>query len=124
MTVKESKLVHGLFLSESEGGGHIKNLFLRDHKKRFLLLVAHQDAFVNLKNLQININVGRLSFGSKESLFNKLGVFERCSLGVGRDVTRVRHDAMGVAVASWRAGSSLPHRTQVPWPAVDHASAS
>src|SRR6056300_715780 len=75
MTVKESKLVQGLFLSESEGGGHIKNLFLRDHKKRFLLLVAHQDAFVNLKNLQININVGRLSFGSKESLFNKLGVF-------------------------------------------------
>jgi len=40
-----------------------------------LLLVAHQDAFVNLKKLQININVGRLSFGSKESLFNKLGVF-------------------------------------------------
>ena len=33
---------------------------------------------------------------------------ERCCLG--RDVTRVRHDAMGVV--SWRAGSSLPLRYQ------------
>ena len=75
MTVKESKSVQNLFLSENEGGGHIKNLFLRDHKKNYLLLVAHQDALINLKSLQNNINVGRLSFGSKESLFKMLGVF-------------------------------------------------
>ena len=36
-------------------------------------------------------------------------IFPRCrALLSGRDVTRVRHDAMGVA--SWRAGSSLPLR--------------
>ena len=75
MTVKESKSVQNLFLSENEGGGYIKNLFLRDHKKNYLLLVTHQDALINLKSLQNKINVGRLSFGSKESLFKKLGVF-------------------------------------------------
>ena len=53
-------------------GGHIKNLFLRDHKKNYLLLVAHQDALINLKS---HINVGRLSFDSRESLSKKLGVF-------------------------------------------------
>ena len=75
MTVKESKSFQNLFLSENEGGGYIKNLFLREHKKNYLLLVTHQDALINLKSLQNNINVGRLSFGSKESLFKNLGVF-------------------------------------------------
>ena len=74
MTVEESKSVQDLFLSEEKGGVHIKNLFLRDHKKKYLLLVAHQDALIDLKSFQTNVNVGRLSFGSKESLFKNLGV--------------------------------------------------
>ena len=32
-TVKDSKSVQDIFLSAQKGGGHIKNLFLRDHKK-------------------------------------------------------------------------------------------
>ena len=42
-TVEESKKVQGQFLSSAEGGGHIKNLYLRDSKKRSVLLVAEQD---------------------------------------------------------------------------------
>tara|TARA_B100000795_G_scaffold103032_1_gene75956 strand:- start:238 stop:492 length:255 start_codon:yes stop_codon:yes gene_type:complete len=38
-TVEESKRVQSLFLSSEQGGGHIKNLYLRDHKKRNILLV-------------------------------------------------------------------------------------
>ena len=32
-TVNESKSVQDMFLNAKQGGGHIKNLFLRDHKK-------------------------------------------------------------------------------------------
>ena len=42
-TVEESKKVQGQFLSSEQGGGHIKNLYLRDNKKRNVLLVAEQD---------------------------------------------------------------------------------
>jgi Ala-tRNA(Pro) deacylase len=39
-TVEESKKVQSLFRSSPQGGGHIKNLYLRDHKKRNILLGA------------------------------------------------------------------------------------
>ena len=42
-TVEDSKKVQGQFLSSEQGGGHIKNLYLRDNKKRNVLLVAEQD---------------------------------------------------------------------------------
>ena len=37
-TVEESKKIQGQFLSSEQGGGHIKNLYLRDNKKRNVLL--------------------------------------------------------------------------------------
>ena len=74
-TVNESKSVQDIFLSAEQGGGHIKNLFLRDHKKNNILIVAHQDAFIDLKNLQFKIGAGRLSFGSSNRLMEYLGVF-------------------------------------------------
>ena len=36
-TVKDSKNVQGHFLHRDDGGGHIKNLYLRDHKKNNIL---------------------------------------------------------------------------------------
>ncbi|MBT3938875.1 MAG: prolyl-tRNA synthetase associated domain-containing protein, partial [Pelagibacterales bacterium] len=39
-TVEESKLIQNQFLNTTEGGGHIKNLYLRDHKKNNILIVA------------------------------------------------------------------------------------
>ena len=74
-TVKDSKLVQDMFLNADQGGGHIKNLYLRDHKKNNILLITHQDSLINLKVIQTHMGVGRLSFGSPERLMEHLGVF-------------------------------------------------
>ena len=55
-------------------GFHTKNLFLRDKKKKNYLVVAHEDRIINLTKLTERINSSRLSFGSKERLFEELGV--------------------------------------------------
>ena len=73
-TVEESKKVQGQFLSSEQGGGHIKNLYLRDNKKRNVLLVAEQDRKIDLKTLNTKLGTGRLSFGSAERLMENLGV--------------------------------------------------
>ena len=73
-TVEDSKKIQGQFLSSVEGGGHIKNLYLRDNKKRNVLLVAEQDRQIDLKSLNTKLGTGRLSFGSAERLMENLGV--------------------------------------------------
>ena len=73
-TVADSKKVQGQFLSSEQGGGHIKNLYLRDNKKRNILLVAEQDRQIDLKALHTKLGTGRLSFGSAERLMENLGV--------------------------------------------------
>ena len=73
-TVEESKKVQGQFLSSEQGGGHIKNLYLRDNKKRNVLLVVEQDSQIDLKSLNTKLGTGRLSFGSAERLMENLGV--------------------------------------------------
>ena len=73
-TVADSKKIEGLFLSKNQGAGHIKNLYLRDAKKRNILLVAEQDCDIDLKLLPPLLNTKRLSFGSSERLFANLGV--------------------------------------------------
>ena len=56
-------------------GFHTKNLFLRDKKKKSYLVIAHEDCVVDLTRLPEKIRSSRLSFGSKERLFEELGVF-------------------------------------------------
>ena len=73
-TVEDSKQVQSLFLSSEQGGGHIKNLYLRDHKKRNILLVSEQDKQIDLKSLPAILGTGRLSFGSADRLLENLGV--------------------------------------------------
>ena len=73
-TVEDSKKVQGQFLSSEQGGGHIKNLYFRDNKKRNVLLVAEQDRQIDLKTLNTKLGIGRLSFGSAERLMENLGV--------------------------------------------------
>jgi Ala-tRNA(Pro) deacylase len=73
-TVEESKKVQDQFLSSDDGGGHIKNLYLRDHKKLNILLVAEQDKQIDLKTLNNKLGTGRLSFGSADRLMENLGV--------------------------------------------------
>ena len=57
-TVADSKKVQGQFLSSEQGGGHIKNLYLRDNKKRNVLLVAEQDRQIALKSLNTKLGSG------------------------------------------------------------------
>ena len=56
-------------------GFHTKNLFLRDKNKKSYLVIAHEDSVIDLALLSERIDSSRLSFGSKERLFEELGVF-------------------------------------------------
>lgn len=68
-TVAES-----LELERSLPGGHTKNLFLKDKKDRIFLIVALNDARIDLKTLHKRIGADRLSFGRPELLEEVLGV--------------------------------------------------
>ena len=68
-TVEEAKQHRG----ELEGV-HIKNLFLRNKKKKMWLVVAVEDTPIDLKALGEALDAGRLSFGSPERLAQYLGV--------------------------------------------------
>jgi len=69
-TVAESEA-----LRSAQPGLHSKNLFLKDKKGRYFLVSARSDTQIDLKRLHETIGAsGRLSFGSAEQLFEKLGV--------------------------------------------------
>lgn len=55
-------------------GGHTKNLFVRDKKKRFALVVVTDSRKVDLRSLSDQIGLGRLSFASSDRLTSMLGV--------------------------------------------------
>ena len=69
-TVNEAKKYR-----ENMHGFHTKNLFLRDKKKKSYLVITHEDKVIDLTLLSQRIRSSRLSFGSKERLFEELGVF-------------------------------------------------
>ena len=73
-TVEDSKKHQSQFLNFENGGGHIKNLYLRDHKKNNILIVAEQDCLIDLKKLGTLIFKGRLSFGTSNRLMENLGI--------------------------------------------------
>jgi Ala-tRNA(Pro) deacylase len=68
-TVEESQQRRGKI-----SGGHSKNLFLKDKKGAFFLVVALEDAQIDLKSVQRVIGSARLSFASAEALREILGV--------------------------------------------------
>jgi Ala-tRNA(Pro) deacylase len=56
-------------------GGHTKNLFLRDKKGALFLVVAPEDAVIELRSLHRLLDAsGRFSFGSPDLLREVLGV--------------------------------------------------
>ena len=79
-TVEQSRNLRGQI-----PGGHTKNLFLRDKKYAIYLVVAQEDAEIDLKGLhrQLGAN-GRFSFGSADLMREVLGV----EPGVGHPVRR------------------------------------
>ncbi len=68
-TVEEAR-VHCAHLP----GGHFKNLFLRSKKKHNWLVVLRDDATIDLQQLGEILQGGRLSFASRERLWEHLGV--------------------------------------------------
>lgn len=69
-TVSESQALRGEL-----PGAHIKNLFLRDKKRRYFLVTVSEEREVDLKWLRRAIGAqGTLSFGSPEALSELLGV--------------------------------------------------
>ena len=68
-TVAES-----LEIAEAMPGGHTKNLFLKDKKDRLFLIVALNDARIELKVAHKVLGCDRLSFGKAELLEEVLGV--------------------------------------------------
>ena len=90
-TVADSKQVRDGFLSAEDGGGHIKNLYLRDKKKQNFLVVLPEDADVDLKTLSDKMGAARLSFGSADRLLEHLGVRPGAVTPLAM-VTGVHHD--------------------------------
>ena len=74
-SVKESKVLQNLIFPNNKESVHIKNLYLRDKRKRNYLITCEQDKSIDLKILKEKIKSNRLSFGSPDRLFQHLGVF-------------------------------------------------
>ena len=69
-SVEESRALH-----ENIPGAHTKNLFVKDKKGNYFLLVIEKDAKVDLNRLHPLIDAkSRLSFGKPEKLMEYLGV--------------------------------------------------
>ncbi len=68
-TVEEAQRLRGHIVS-----GHVKNLFLKDKKKRYWLLVALEDTSVDLKVTAALLEAQKFSFASAEELQTILGI--------------------------------------------------
>ena len=69
-TVEQSRALRGTI-----PGGHTKNLFLKDKKGALFLVVALEDATIELKGLHRRLGAsGRFSFGTADLLREVLGV--------------------------------------------------
>ena len=67
-TVEESKRLRG-----DLDGAHVKNLFLRDRKRRYFLLTVREEIPIDLKSLRTRLGAkGGLSFASPERLWEVL----------------------------------------------------
>jgi Ala-tRNA(Pro) deacylase len=69
-TVEQSRALRGTI-----PGGHTKNLFLKDKRGAYYLVVASEDAAIDMKGLHRRLGAkGRFSFGSADALRELLGV--------------------------------------------------
>lgn len=74
-------------------GWHTKNLFVRDKKRRRALVVAEESVKIDLRTLADHIGLGRVSFGSADSLRDMLGVEPGSVTAFGLFNTRVPEGA-------------------------------
>lgn len=73
-TVAEAKTVEAALHIDGETPFRLKNLYLRDKKKRNYLVTLQQDHEIDLKALGATLGVGNLSFGSADRLLQNLGI--------------------------------------------------
>ena len=68
-------VAEGLHIAEKIPGAHSKNLFLRNKRKTYYCLVSIiESKLVDLKKLSQKLGHGGLSFGSPQSLLDKLNI--------------------------------------------------
>jgi len=84
-TVEQSQALRGTI-----PGAHTKNLFLKDKKDTVFLVVAQEDARVDLKTLHRRLGASRFSFGSAALMEELLGVSPGAvtAFGVMNDTAR------------------------------------
>jgi Ala-tRNA(Pro) deacylase len=68
-TVEESRRLRGEI-----SGGHTKNLLLKDKRDQVYLVVALEDAAIDLKRLHVRLGSGRLSFATAETMRALIGI--------------------------------------------------
>ncbi len=73
-TVEDAKAVEDQFMVSGENALRLKNLYLRDKKKRNYLVTLEQSREIDLKALGAELGIGNLSFGSADRLFQNLGI--------------------------------------------------
>ncbi len=73
-TVEDAKAVEHQFIVPGENVLRLKNLYLRDRKKRNYLVTLEQSREIDLKALGAELGVGTLSFGSADRLIQTLGI--------------------------------------------------
>ena len=73
-TVEEAKTVEADLVVPGEVPFRLKNLYLRDRKKRNYLVTLEQDREIDLKALGAQLGIGGLSFGSSDRLMQFLGI--------------------------------------------------
>lgn len=73
-TVEDAKSVEGEFMVPGENALRLKNLYLRDKKKRNYLVTLQQDREIDLKSLGAELGADNLSFGSADRLLENLGI--------------------------------------------------
>lgn len=73
-TVEDAKGVEDAILEPGKRCLRLKNLYLRDRKKRNYLVSLEQDREIDLKALGGELGVGGLSFGSADRLLQNLGI--------------------------------------------------
>ncbi|HEX7775357.1 MAG TPA: prolyl-tRNA synthetase associated domain-containing protein [Parvibaculum sp.] len=73
-TVEEAQAARAAWGAPWTGGGHCKNLFLKDKKGALFLIVTLEDRPVKLNQLSKPLGAARLSFAAADLLWEVLGV--------------------------------------------------
>ncbi len=73
-TVEDAKAVEDQFMVPGENALRLKNLYLRDKKKRNYLVTLEQSREIDLKALAASLGANNLSFGSADRLIQHLGI--------------------------------------------------